>query len=113
MAFESKKTNLILVLTSEANVTIAEDLAKIILEKRLAACANLKEIKSYFWWDGRLQEENEVQILIKTTQSQLQNLLDAINKLHTYQTPEILWWNASVGDVYGEWASQSVCVDLN
>ena len=109
MNFEEKEDHLILVLTSEANRTTADALAKEILNQRLAACVSLREIKSHFWWDDKLQEDNEVQLLIKTTKSQLHNLLETINKLHTYQTPELLYWSASASQPYLQWAEKSVC----
>ena len=111
MHFERSKADLVLLLTSEANSTVADSLAKELLKKGLAACVTLREIKSHFWWDGEMQEDNEVQLLIKTTNNQLQNLLDVINQLHTYQTPELLHWNASTSEAYGQWVGD--IVDLN
>ena len=109
MVFAKAVGDLVLVLTSEVDSTVAEALAKELLNRRLAACISLREIKSHFWWEGKLQEDNEIQLLIKTTQGQLENLLDAINQLHTYQTPELLYWNVSASDPYRQWAEDIIC----
>ena len=109
MVFERQKVDIVLVLTSEVNITVADALAKQLLNQRLAACVTLRDIKSHFWWDEKLQEEKEVQMLIKTTQNQLKKLLDVIHQLHTYQTPELLYWSASASESYGKWVEDSVC----
>ncbi len=111
MMFDNSKSKLVLVLTSEVNSTVANALAKEILNQRLAACVTLRGIQSHFWWDGKLQEDNEVQLLIKTTNNQLQNLLDVINQLHSYTTPELLYWNASANEDYCKWVES--IVDFN
>ena len=108
MVFERSQTDLVLVLTSEVNSIVATALAKELLNKRLAVCVTLREIQSYFWWDEKLQEDNEVQLLIKTTNHQLQKLLDVVNQLHTYKTPELLYWKVSTSHEYGQWAQNIV-----
>ncbi len=111
MMFEKSKAKLVLVLTSEVNSTTANALAKEILNQRLAECVTLRLIKIYFWWDVKLHEYNEVQILIKTTNNQLQNLLEVINQLHSYTTPELLYWNVSANEDYCKWVES--IVDFN
>ncbi len=104
----SFNNDLALVLTTEADSSIADNLAKELLNRRLAICVSLREVKSHFWWEGKLEQVNEVQLLIKTTKDQLQNLLEDINQLHSYQIPELLYWNASASDEYRKWAEDSI-----
>ena len=101
-------SDLIIVITTEVDCAVADTLAKERLSRRLVACANLREIKSYFNWEGKLEEVNEVQLFMKTSKYQLNNLLDAINQLHSYQIPELIYWPASSNDSYREWVENSI-----
>ena len=98
--------SLVLVLTTEANRTNADYLAIEILNSRLAACVSLREINSHFWWKGKLEQANEIQLLIKTSQNNLQSLLKVIKKLHSYETPELIYWSAAATDGYGLWMEE-------
>ena len=92
-----------LVLTAEAGSKEAENLAKVLLQRRLASCVSLQQTCSHYWWKGKLEESDEVQLLIKTTSEQLDSLRDAIAQLHSYENPELIHWPASVGELYGNW----------
>ncbi len=100
MSNQSLSDCLAIVLTTESDVKAANDLALELLKLRVAACVSISEIKSNFWWEGKIHSNNEAQILIKTTKDDLQNLMEALNKLHSYQTPEIISWNASSSKDY-------------
>ena len=50
----------------------AKQIAKIILEKRLAACVNINnKIQSFFWWKNKISNENEVELSFKTRYSKI------------------------------------------
>lgn len=58
--------------------------------QRLAACANLiPAIQSFYWWDGQVQEDNEALLLLKTRETLVPQLMDAIAKEHPYDVPAI------------------------
>ena len=99
---------LFMVLTTEENYYMADELSKSLLHKRLAACITLQRTSSRYWWDGKLTQSDEVQLLIKTTEDQLSDLLETIKKNHSYETPELIYWNASAGQVYKEWVSKVI-----
>ena len=96
MTSQSPINKLVLVVTTETNNTAANALALKILQQRLAVCVSLRDVQSQYWWDNELHKGDEVQLLIKTTKEKLQNLLNMINRLHTYEVPELLYWNVSV-----------------
>jgi len=108
MATQTSIGELVVVLTNEANSTIADKLAKELLNKRLVACINLREIKSYFSWEDKMEEVNEVELLIKTTRKNLAKVIDVIQCSHTYQTPEILYWDVSTSEKYRDWVKDVV-----
>ena len=113
MVSQRQFDGLVIVVTTETNNISADSLAKGILSRKLAACVSLRPVKSYFWWEGELEENNEVQLLIKTTTYKLQNLIDTINQLHSYTTPELLYWNISASEPYKEWIVDIVSSSSN
>ena len=63
----------------------ARELAKTVLEKRLAACANLLSgLESHYWWEGELCCEKEVLLILKTTAENLPKLEAHVLKAHPY-----------------------------
>ena len=99
---------LVLVITTEEDFLKAESLSRCLLEKRLAACISLQEIHSQYWWEENLEKKHEVQLLIKTTKKQLENLSKAIKQFHSYETPELISWPVSAAQSYGEWAMEVI-----
>ena len=108
MLNQENHSDLLMVITTESDPQAANDLAKELLKLRVAACVSTRAINSNFWWEGRIQSNEESQLLIKTTKAKLKEVVEAINKLHTYQTPEIIFWNASANPSYIEWIEDIV-----
>ncbi len=105
---ESLANDLVLVLTTEADRIIADELVKELLKRRVAACISIREVQSYYWWNEEIEQTNEIQLLIKTTKAQLQSLMNNIEELHTYQNPELLFWEVSGSDGYKKWVNDVV-----
>ncbi len=95
----------IAVLTNLPDSESAFNLARTLVERRLAACANvLAPAKSFFRWQGSLEEASEVPVLIKTTTDCYPDLERALRELHPYDLPEILAFEADRGlPAYLEW----------
>ena len=89
------------------SVEIARKLAGGILEKRLAACANIVSgLESHYWWEGEMCQENEVLMILKTTASRLPELEVFVLKEHPYDTPEFVSWSIDSGSKkYLDWLS--------
>lgn len=69
----------------------AERMARTVVEERLAACANLLgAIKSVYWWEGALCEDEEVALVLKTSEARKAELIDRIKQLHAYDCPCIV-----------------------
>jgi periplasmic divalent cation tolerance protein len=75
--------------TTVGNIDDARRLAREIVARKLAACAQLSEIESFYEWDGALQNEPEVRIVFKTTEACWPALEQAIAALHPYTLPAI------------------------
>ena len=62
-------------------------ISKALLKKRLIACANLFPIKSVYRWHGRIKEENEVMLIVKTKDHMYDEIKDDVEKMHSYDVP--------------------------
>ena len=66
-------------------------IARVTVEKRLAACAQVMgPIRSTYWWDNRINDEEEWLLIIKTRGELFEELERAIKDIHPYEVPEIL-----------------------
>ena len=84
-------TDAMLVLTTLPDSDAAAEMAKKVVGERLAACANiLPALRSIYRWQGKLQDENEVLVLLKTQRTHLARLTARILELHPYEVPEVL-----------------------
>ena len=69
----------------------AKRIAKEVVEKRLIACAQIVgPISSTFWWDGKVDEEQEWLLIMKTRKALYDELERAIKNVHPYDVPEII-----------------------
>lgn len=69
----------------------AEEIARTVLEGRLAACVNiLPGVVSLYWWEGKLCRDGESTLLIKTRADRLDALTEAIRAAHPYAVPEVI-----------------------
>ena len=98
------------VLVTAPDLKVARKLARIILESRLAACANLlPKIESHYWWQGKLQTSAEILMILKTTQARLKELEKCVVKNHPYDTPEFIVLPIVSGQQrYFKWIKDSV-----
>jgi len=98
------------VLVTAPNLKTARALTGIVLEQRLAACVNLvPRLESHYWWQGQLEQGNEVLMILKTTRSRLNALEKCILSNHPYDTCEILALPLASGTKrYLKWIKDSV-----
>ena len=84
----------------------AEKLAKGLIEERLAACVNtIPGVRSFYRWQGKIENDTEVQLLIKTRRGRFDELAAWIKANHPYEVPEIVAIPAErVSDEYLAWA---------
>lgn len=83
----------------------AKQLARNLLQERLVACVNLVPgVASMYWWEGHLEEAEEVLMILKTRSSLLQSLGQRVRELHPYSVPEFLSWPLGPGNPeYLDW----------
>lgn len=71
-----------------ADTQQAENIARALVGERLAACANvLGAIRSFYWWNGQVQEGGEVALVLKTRRELVSAATQRIKALHSYECP--------------------------
>ena len=69
----------------------AAKISQHLVDQKLIACANiLNGVKSLFWWEGKVDEANEVLLILKTRKSLFKKIEKAVKALHSYEVPEII-----------------------
>ncbi|MBL8743651.1 MAG: divalent-cation tolerance protein CutA [Myxococcales bacterium] len=69
----------------------AERIAKALVEARLCACVNvLPGVKSFYHWEGKLEDASESTLLVKTRKALLPELTEAVKAIHPYSVPEVI-----------------------
>ena len=83
--------------------------ARALVEERLAACVNLlPPMDSVYRWEGKVEREQERQLIIKTTREQTVALWDRVRELHPYEVPEFVVVPVIDGnDAYLRWIADS------
>jgi periplasmic divalent cation tolerance protein len=80
-----------LVMTTVDSSAAAREIARRLVEERLAACIQiLPPMTSVYTWEGRIEEASESLLLIKTVRSAYATLETKLRQIHPYQTPEII-----------------------
>ena len=100
--------NLVLALTTEANLERAEALARVLVERGLVACVALTPVISVYRWQGETTRSEEVQLLLKTDAPTLETLYNTVIAMHSYTTPEWITFPAETRGDYGEWCRQQL-----
>ncbi|XP_074092661.1 protein CutA [Macrotis lagotis] len=88
---------------------IANIIARAVVEKRLAACVNLiPQITSVYEWKGRIQEDSEVMMMMKTQTTLAPSLTEYIRSLHPYEVVEVITLPVQQGNLpYLHWVKDS------
>jgi periplasmic divalent cation tolerance protein len=80
---------MLMVFTTFANAEDAARVVRVLVDERLIACGNIVPgVRSLYRWEGKLQDQSEVMVLMKTRKQDWTALLSRLHELHPYQTPE-------------------------
>ncbi len=98
--------NVTLMLTTVPDAGTADTLASAALAARVAACVTrLGQVHSQYHWQGVVESGDEIQLLFKTSVARAAELERFIETHHPYDTPEILSWQVTASDRYGQWVN--------
>lgn len=106
-------TALVVLCTAPAQGDAATELARGLVEARLAACVNmLSGVRSFYRWKGAVQDDAEVQLIIKTTRSRFAAVEQWLADHHPYDVPEVLALEVERGaPAYLAWLTNQVAAD--
>jgi periplasmic divalent cation tolerance protein len=96
---------MLVVLTTTPGFSEGTELAEKLVEAKLAACVQIvPQITSVYFWEGKVQKDNEQLLLIKTTEEKFPDLEKFISENHSYEVPEIVAIRSeNVAEPYRRW----------
>jgi periplasmic divalent cation tolerance protein len=84
-------TDKIVVLSACASQAEAVEIARGLIEKRLAGCVNIvNQARSIYRWKDRIEESEEFLLLIKSNRAKLPELRSELERMHSYEVPEVV-----------------------
>ena len=89
-------------MTTTDSLDEARAIAAALVERKLAACAQISSIQSYYTWDGEVRFDDEYRLLIKTTAARYADVEAAILELHSYDLPAVV--AVDITQAYGPYA---------
>jgi periplasmic divalent cation tolerance protein len=103
-------TDKVVIFVTAGSQAEGKKIARQLVENKLAACVNISQpIESVYRWEGKIAEEGEFLLIIKSTRELFPEIEAEILKVHSYHTPEIICLPVIEGSRdYLQWVSDSV-----
>jgi len=86
----NNENNYSIIITTAGGKDAAKKIANLLVEKHLAACVQMFPVESVYFWQGKICEDNEVALFIKSRTSLFDEIAEAIKANHEYEIPEII-----------------------
>ena len=101
-------TDVVLVLTTVPADNRGDEIARALVEERLAACVNVAPpMTSFYRWHGKIERNEERQLVVKTTRDRVAALEQRLKELHSYELPEFLVLGVTEGsEAYLGWVEE-------
>jgi periplasmic divalent cation tolerance protein len=105
--------DVVVVLTTMPDDGRADELARALVDERLAACVNVSAaMTSTYRWKGAVERETERQLVIKTTRERLKDLEARVRERHPYELPEFLVLTVEAASAgYAAWVTEQTRTD--
>ncbi|XP_038590474.1 protein CutA homolog [Micropterus salmoides] len=100
-------------LINSPNENAANDIARAIMERRLAASINiLSRTSTMYYWKGEIQEASEILMLVKTKTSRIKQVIEYVRSVHPYANPEVLSFRVEDSSLaYMKWMDEAISDD--
>ena len=95
-------------ITTESSKSNALRVAKLLIQKKLAACVSIKQIFSIYEWDDDIEETKEFEITIKSKPEFKDDLIDFLHKISTYDLPQIIYKKYHSEMKYYDWLNKII-----
>ena len=94
--------------TTESSKTNALQVARLLIQKKLAACVSIKQIFSVYEWNEDIEETKEFEITIKSQPELKDKLIDFLQKISTYDVPQIIYKKYHSELKYYDWLKNTI-----
>ena len=98
----------LLVITTESDEKRAKDIAKLLIQKKLAACVSIKNVISIYEWENKLEETKEFEITIKSKPELKDAVIMFLQKITSYAVPQILYKKFHSDKKYHDWITNTI-----
>lgn len=100
----------LIALVTVPSMDVGREVARALVDRKLAACVNIvPSITSLYTWEGEVCADEEVLLIIKTTESAFDRLASAVKEIHPYDVPEVIALPLAAGSKdYLDWIQQVV-----
>ena len=98
----------LLLITTVSNENIARTTAKLLIEKKLAACISIKDIYSIYKWRDDIEEMKEVEMTIKSKPELKDELITFLKEMTTYEVPQIIFKKFNSESKYHDWLTNNI-----
>ena len=95
-------------ITTESSKTNALRIAKLLIQKKLAACVSIKQIFSIYKWNNDIEETKEFEITIKSKLEFKDYLIEFLKKNSTYDVPQIIYKKYHAEMKYYDWINKTI-----
>jgi periplasmic divalent cation tolerance protein len=104
------KSTPVIATTTTATMEDAKKIAARLVEERLAACVQIVDpITSVYRWQGAIEEDREILLLIKSTQELVPRIAELLDRIHPYEVPELIATPIVEGSsAYLSWLEENV-----
>lgn len=83
-------------------------ISKHLLLKKLVACTNYFPIKSMYFWQGKLENSDEIVIFAKSISDKYKEIVSEVKKVHSYEVPAILKFEVTANSEYENWCKEEI-----
>ena len=92
------------------NMAEAKKTGNLLVRKKLAACVNIFQgMQSIYFWEGKIQNDEEAVVIMKTQKRKLKELEKTVRENHSYKNPCIVWFKVDGGSkMYRDWIQNSI-----
>ena len=94
--------------TTESSKKNALRVSKLLIKNKLAACVSIKQIYSIYEWDNYIQETKEFEIKIKSRPELKDYLIEFLNKISSYDVPQIIYKKYYSEMKYFDWINKTI-----
>ena len=95
-------------LVTHPNKEHSERIIRGVIDAKLAACVLVTDVKSFYNWEGKLNKDDEVVTILKTSTEKVTELQKYIETNHDYDVPAIISFQANANENYGNWVKEQM-----